>query len=644
MKRFHVSKNLFDYTSAAYGITDAFLQSNGNVYTDITSSKDWVITDYIPCNGTAFTLNPIFGVMVAMCLYDENKNYITGTAYYCTQIGSVTITSNTTAKYIRFSWLDMPESENYVDPATIMLNAGSTALPYEPYGNSWNDIPYRRYETATDAVTTLPVTILTDGQPIGANLAWTGWAQDYVTRINDSNKANLQTVDGRNCVWYAASAGYTEYDTKYIFKTNFKESTAYTFSFYGKRDLGANVRIMRAVYTDGTETQTTIVGTGEFELYTFTTSAAKTLKYICPIYSDGSMLIDIDTFMVSEGSTALPYQPYAPTIIKGNMSQSGTPSPSNPITINGVGNKTANLFNPNQTWYAENNYLTTNGDLYANNSFNVSNYIEVEAETEYYMSNCNRTSTYPSIGFYDASKTFISTIRYNGAASISFTTPANCKYILVSVVKLDINIAMLTKGSTAPSDYIPFGYKISISSNQTALSPIYLSNQLMKIGDTVDSLISTGTTTHNIYKWVFDGTENWTVYGSGSSRYFALTAPYACVGSSRDYILTTHFEENRTVVFVTNGTILRVYDTSDWVDETAFKTWLSTQYAAGTPVTVYYVLATAQTETVTAPTIPTTGGTATIDVDTTVKPSEFDLTYHGWHTHEPKKYNNGSWS
>ena len=71
--------------------------------------------------------------------------------------------------------------------------------------------------------------------------------------------------------------------------------------------------------------------------------------------------------------------------------------------------------------------------------------------------------------------------------------------------------------------------------------------------------------------------------------------------------------------------------------------YLAAQYAAGTPVTVYYVLATPTTETVTAPTIPTTGGTATIDVDTTVKPSEISLTYHGWHSHEPLKRENGQW-
>lgn len=74
-----------------------------------------------------------------------------------------------------------------------------------------------------------------------------------------------------------------------------------------------------------------------------------------------------------------------------------------------------------------------------------------------------------------------------------------------------------------------------------------------------------------------------------------------------------------------------------------FKAWLAAQYAVGTPVTLWYILATPTTESITAPSIPTTGGTATIDVDTTVKPSEMSLTYNGKHLNKSKKYNGNNW-
>lgn len=77
-----------------------------------------------------------------------------------------------------------------------------------------------------------------------------------------------------------------------------------------------------------------------------------------------------------------------------------------------------------------------------------------------------------------------------------------------------------------------------------------------------------------------------------------------------------------------------------------FQTYLQQQYANGTPVTVYYVLATATTGIVNEPlqkigdyadsisnatAIPTTDGANALSVGTTLKPSEVSANYHGWH-------------
>lgn len=76
-----------------------------------------------------------------------------------------------------------------------------------------------------------------------------------------------------------------------------------------------------------------------------------------------------------------------------------------------------------------------------------------------------------------------------------------------------------------------------------------------------------------------------------------------------------------------------------------FKSYLAQQYAAGTPVTIWYVLATEETgivnepirkigdyaDTLTNVSIPVTAGANTIDIDTTLKPSEVTVNYHGWH-------------
>jgi hypothetical protein len=81
--------------------------------------------------------------------------------------------------------------------------------------------------------------------------------------------------------------------------------------------------------------------------------------------------------------------------------------------------------------------------------------------------------------------------------------------------------------------------------------------------------------------------------------------------------------------------------------EIEYKEWLRQQYSAGTPVTVWYVLATEETAVVNEPlmkigdyadtlsmeqagvSIPTANGSTTLDVETTVKPSEVYIKYRG---------------
>lgn len=145
-----------------------------------------------------------------------------------------------------------------------------------------------------------------------ANEAWTGWAQDFVTRINDSTKASFEIIDGRTCLLYDASAGYNEYDNKYIFKTDWKENTQYTVSFDALRLTTETIAsVFRLRYTDGTyENLPFSKNSGEFESYTLTSQENKTIQDIIGRYTSGRFRIDIDTFMVNEGSTALPYEPY----------------------------------------------------------------------------------------------------------------------------------------------------------------------------------------------------------------------------------------------------------------------------------------------------------------------------------------------
>lgn len=122
------TENLFDYQTMAVSGISRYLTATGQEVT-ITG---WRISDYIPCNGKEFTINKIGGDSPAICLYDENKQFLTGKSYRTGGVTvklPVTISSVADAKYIRFSYVTLSD-----DLSEIIIAEGTTALPYEPYG------------------------------------------------------------------------------------------------------------------------------------------------------------------------------------------------------------------------------------------------------------------------------------------------------------------------------------------------------------------------------------------------------------------------------------------------------------------------------------------------------------------------------
>ena len=119
--------NLFDYLTMTNG-SSGYLKNDGT----INPAESWEITKYIPVSGKSFTL--VFDGINAtpsMCAYDLSKNFITGVSYNNNSI--VHISSESNIAYIRFSYKSASHP-NPTDLSILMLNAGSTSLPYVPYG------------------------------------------------------------------------------------------------------------------------------------------------------------------------------------------------------------------------------------------------------------------------------------------------------------------------------------------------------------------------------------------------------------------------------------------------------------------------------------------------------------------------------
>lgn len=196
-------------------------------------------------------------------------------------------------------------------------------------------------------------------------------------------------------------------------------------------------------------------------------------------------------------------------------------------------------------------------------------------------------------------------------------------------------------------------YKIPISSANTT-TPVYL-------GD-VQS-------TRRIKQLVLTGEEEW-VFGSGFFYNENITPDY--LRTSKRIVYCTHYQGINSVTAgaqVGNGEcsfysimglqrLQRLYiKDDDYATIAEFKTYLAQQYAAGTPVTVWYVLAEPQTGIVNEPlmkigdyadsisgiTIPTITGKDTVDVLTTLKPSEVSLSYTGWHDATVKEWDGSDW-
>ena len=415
-------------------------------------------------------------------------------------------------------------------------------------------------------------------------------------------------------------------------------------------------------------------------------------------YGSGSTTITtVSNIMLNTGDTALAYEPYGwvhslrkmssatetiqsgDTIyangqpistysIKGNTVQDGTPTPSNPVIVNGVGNKTANLLNiaefarryPNNCSYQDNtldvNLLT--GDLY-----NTGITVDIPANTFFSctpISNTN-SATNGRIRFVFSDDTTLEVyITYSqGEASPSVSQALNKA---VKSIRLNwssanggfaFKFAMINTGSTA-LPYEPYGqYKIPISTTQ---------------GSAVNYLGSVQST-RKIKKIVFVGSEdeNWSAQsaGGGAMRFRYTISNSVQADTAHPTSICTHLPLgaeggtwNTDDIYTIASNYLWVRLDSSFTTVASLKSWLEQQYANGTPFTVWYVLATPETGMVNEPlikigdysdsisnaaTIPTTDGANTISVDTTVQPSEFTATWTGWHDSSVQEYDGADW-
>lgn len=238
-----------------------------------------------------------------------------------------------------------------------------------------------------------------------------------------------------------------------------------------------------------------------------------------------------------------------------------------------------------------------------------------------------------------------------GTDTETITTLPATIYPLAQTAAIGLKGNTVQNGTPTPDNPVPVvgvgdldngQYKIPISSASTT-TPVYLGE--------VES-------TRRIKKYEFTGEEDWSQSGAVSNTFYNVVSGYL---RQRGVIINicSHYTSQANingaaemrdgnVSFYANASqpweYFYVRD-SNLATVADLKVYLQQQYAAGTPVCVWYVLATEETAVVNEPlmkigeyadsisgiSIPTIAGANTLDVQTTVKPSEVTATFNGWH-------------
>jgi len=356
------------------------------------------------------------------------------------------------------------------------------------------------------------------------------------------------------------------------------------------------------------------------EYTSWVTSYQGTSPYIAVVIkrSDGSMpeLDDDFQLMINTGTTALPYEPYR--IEK-------------PLDHVYVKARTENLFDKNN--------IVSGGDWY------ITTKVVASVNCDMFVLPCKPNTIYTvsrqvilhrfTVGFVDSfplykDQVVSGAVFDSDAYSITTTSAADSAYIVVYYAKhagTDSNTAeeiqqcidtmMVVEGSIAPSQYVPYRITKEAWEAKTRVILHGLTNPLCGISTYKDTLdLSSGGLTRKIKKLVLTGQETVT-YQLGSSAPFKLilTQPMTLPETSDIFWCCSHFVSISNAEWAQHGgqyseflswhtsdggSGLRFKDTV-FSTADAFKTYLADQYAAGTPVTVWYVLATPTTETITVP-------------------------------------------
>ena len=439
------------------------------------------------------------------------------------------------------------------------------------------DETYEKYVGGTPAPNPefpMPISVVTGENAVkieGKNLWSPDNAQAFVTAVNNSSQASIETYDGKNCLSFQPNAGYGSYSTKnFTLEVEFQENTQYTMSF--DEYSTASNRHVTIWYTDGTYTTYPATSANTWNHVVLTSTAGKTIAYIAPNYTAGTTHIDIDTLQLEEGTQASQYEPYQGQELKVNLGK-------NLFNVLSVGEVTDHLVN--------NQDGTITVTTYPNNTF----------------VNCNKTLA-----------ELAPTLRVGDIATLSATTTGTGKTIYITNSggswsfggTKTITSAMLAGqvcfyASGVNTTATISDIQIERGSTATDYAPYFTPIELAKIGTYQDRIYKDEGKWYiekKIGKVVLDGSDDEGWANESGNAYIPIRD---AKGTSATPIVSDHF---RYVVSLSawgdmrfgmsNNNLVAYKGVTEKGSLSNFRTWL-----ASNPTTVYYALATPTTTEIT---------------------------------------------
>ena len=324
-----------------------------------------------------------------------------------------------------------------------------------------------------------------------------------------------------------------------------------------------------------------------------------------------------------------------PSKIYGESIQNGTPTPTSPVEIQSVGDKTNNLYNNGDVIFTEFKLITLDTPL-ETGTYTIS--LEFDNDNEAYNKGL--------LFYLGESGSAIGNLSFSKGERSSNTVTFDQKIYKLSFYATDkgstnagVNATYknikIEKGSTATS-YEPYGYKIPITvtnGTETKTTNIYLKEPLRKVGDSADYLdltnkkvvrnvkeLSLSQQTAGVYTYTYSNL-NGVVFAnaldSSKNRVVGL--------SNVDTVINKTPKEGHYMWFGVNSKVIYWVGILDYLgisNVSEFNNWLKSNSTLA-----YYGLETPIEESVNVSMVPRLTGNVTYTIGTGIQPSKIEYGY-----------------